>query len=44
MGDPVATGLAASLAHPGSNLTGLSHGYGDIGGKVLVAFVPLPAA
>jgi putative ABC transport system substrate-binding protein len=24
MGDPVATGLAASLAHPGGNLTGLS--------------------
>src|SRR5438067_13942420 len=23
-GDPVATGLAASLAHPGSNITGVS--------------------
>ena len=28
MGDPVGNGLAASLAHPGSNLTGLSLGYG----------------
>jgi putative ABC transport system substrate-binding protein len=26
MGDPIAIGLAASLAHPGGNLTGLSHG------------------
>ncbi len=35
MGDPIVTGLAVSLAHPGGNLTGLSHGYGDIGGKWL---------
>jgi putative ABC transport system substrate-binding protein len=28
MGDPVANGLVASLAHPGGNLTGLSLGYG----------------
>jgi putative ABC transport system substrate-binding protein len=27
MGDAVATGLAASLSHPGGNLTGLSHGW-----------------
>ncbi len=27
MGDPVGTGLAISLAHPGGNLTGLSMGY-----------------
>ena len=35
MGNPIATGLAATLAHPGGNLTGLSTGYGDIGGKWL---------
>jgi putative ABC transport system substrate-binding protein len=36
MGDPVATGLAESLARPGSNLTGLSMGYADpISGKWL---------
>jgi len=29
MGDPVGSGLAASLAHPGGNLTGLSMGYGE---------------
>ena len=29
MGDPLRTGLAASLAHPGGNLTGLSLGYGE---------------
>ena len=29
MGDPVATGLAASLARPGGNLTGLSMGYAE---------------
>jgi len=35
MGDPVGTGLAASLARPGSNLTGLSLGWADIAGKWL---------
>jgi len=36
MGDPVEAGLAASLAHPGGNLTGLSMGYGEgIPGKLL---------
>src|SRR5262249_8749187 len=29
MGDPVQAGLAASLAHPGGNLTGLSMAYGE---------------
>ncbi len=29
MGDPLRTGLAASLAHPGGNLTGLSLGYAE---------------
>lgn len=28
MGDPVGSGLAVSLAHPGGNLTGLSSGWG----------------
>jgi putative ABC transport system substrate-binding protein len=35
MGDPVARGLADSLAHPGGNLTGLSLGWADIEGKWL---------
>lgn len=36
MGDPVGTGLAASLAHPGGNLTGLSLQWGEgITGKWL---------
>ena len=36
MGDPVATGLATSLARPGGNLTGLSMGYADpVSGKWL---------
>ena len=36
MGDPVGTGLAGSLAHPGGNLTGLSLGFGEgIAGKSL---------
>lgn len=36
MGDPVGTGLASSLAHPGSNLTGLSLQWDeDITGKWL---------
>jgi len=29
MGDPIGTGLAASLARPGGNLTGLSAGYAE---------------
>jgi putative ABC transport system substrate-binding protein len=29
MGDPITTGLANSLARPGSNLTGLSTGFGE---------------
>jgi ABC-type uncharacterized transport system substrate-binding protein len=29
MGDPVATGLVSSLAHPGGNVTGLSGGFGQ---------------
>ncbi len=34
MGDPVGTGLAASLARPGGNLTGVSLGWGEgIAGK-----------
>ena len=35
MGDPIGSGLAASLAHPGGNLTGLSLGWDDIAGKWL---------
>ena len=36
MGDPVGTGVAASLARPGGNLTGLSMGWGEgIEGKWL---------
>jgi putative ABC transport system substrate-binding protein len=36
VGDAVGTGLAATLAHPGGNLTGLSHGWLDgFGGKWL---------
>ncbi len=35
MGDPVGTGLAATLARPGGNLTGLSLGQADIAGKWL---------
>ena len=33
--DPVGTGLIASLAHPGGNVTGLSNLYEDLGGKQL---------
>jgi ABC-type uncharacterized transport system substrate-binding protein len=33
--DPVGTGLVASLAHPGGNVTGLSSLFSDLGGKHL---------
>jgi putative tryptophan/tyrosine transport system substrate-binding protein len=33
--DPVGTGLVASLAHPGGNVTGLSNLFQDLGGKQL---------
>ena len=33
--DPVGTGLVASLAHPGGNVTGLSNLFQDVGGKQL---------
>jgi putative tryptophan/tyrosine transport system substrate-binding protein len=42
-GDPVATGLVASLARPGGNVTGLSNQSADIAGKrleLLQAVVP----
>ena len=35
MADPVDTGLATSLAHPGDNLTGISEGGGELWGKRL---------
>jgi putative ABC transport system substrate-binding protein len=36
IGDPVATGLVQSLAHPGANLTGIAHGWlGGFPGKWL---------
>ena len=35
MGDPVGTGMAASLARPGGNLTGVSLGWSNIAGKWL---------
>ena len=34
-GDPVGTGLVASLAHPGGNVTGLSGFVSELGGKQL---------
>src|SRR5260370_5785630 len=34
-GDPVATGLAASLAHPGGNVTGVSDVAGELSAKRL---------
>lgn len=33
--DPVGTGLVASLAHPGGNVTGLTNVLSDLGGKQL---------
>jgi putative ABC transport system substrate-binding protein len=35
MGDPIGSGIVTSLAHPGGNLTGLSLGWADVGGKWL---------
>jgi putative ABC transport system substrate-binding protein len=35
MGDPVANGLVASLAHPGGNITGFTHYDADLAGKWL---------
>ncbi|MEO8006408.1 MAG: ABC transporter substrate-binding protein [Betaproteobacteria bacterium] len=34
-GDPVAAGLATSLAHPGGNITGLSFMHPELSGKIL---------
>jgi putative ABC transport system substrate-binding protein len=35
VGDPVASGLVASLARPGGNVTGLAGGAGEVVGKVV---------
>jgi len=34
-GDPIATGLVASLAHPGGNITGISRMTADLAGKCI---------
>ena len=35
VGDPVASGLVASLARPGGNITGLAGGAAEVIGKVV---------
>ena len=43
IGDPVVSGLAASLAHPGGNITGVSIIFDSVGPKMLeLAFSVLP--
>ena len=46
VGDPVAYGFVASLAHPGGNITGMSSQLSDIGPKALTSVIPceLPSA